>query len=256
MGRVLAGVSIAAPPALAAPGERCWSGVPGAKTCFERRLEFMHRAIVRPVVHAPIQSSEERLGQVQPGAVGGRVAQRDAITALRRCCPGADSARFSQLRDGCSGCPGWRIACRWAAGWPTRGPTLAAGRRAPFPSGDSAAAPRRRGRRVGAAGPGVGACPGCGGRSSAGTEVDRGAANCVRDAGSAGAGRARRSTPPDVDWWDPSAWHRRPRSPPFFRELWIRAGTERAIGLPTQPSFHEEAPDRRRVDVLQAGFAP
>ena len=99
-------------------------------------------------------------------------------------------------------------------------------------------------------------CPGCGGRSSAGTEVDRVAANCARDAGWAVAGRVRRSTPPDVGWWDPSAWHRHPRWPRFFRELGIRAGTERAIGLPTQPGFNEEAPDGRRVDVLQAGFAP
>lgn len=36
-------------------------------------------------------------------------------------------------------------------------------------------------------------------------------------------------------------WFRKSR---LFRELSIRAGTERAIGLPTQPTFQEEAPDR------------
>jgi hypothetical protein len=101
----------------------------------------------------------------------------------------------------------------------------------------------------------VDVCPGCGGRSSAGSAVAGVAANCAHGAESAAAAGAHRSAPPDAGWWGLSAWHRQPRSARFFRELLVGAGAERAIGLPAQTGLDEEATNRRWVDLLQIRFA-
>ena len=77
--------AMAAAPALAAPGEGCRMRVPGTESGFERELELSHGVVVGSVVHTSVECAEERLDQVQPRAVGWRIAQDQPITALRRC---------------------------------------------------------------------------------------------------------------------------------------------------------------------------
>src|SRR4051794_28686394 len=77
----LARVSVvAAAPAFAAPGKRCWSSVPGAETSFDGNLEFVHCQVVHPVIHASVQYPKERLRHVQPRSAEWRVQRHDYVS--------------------------------------------------------------------------------------------------------------------------------------------------------------------------------
>jgi hypothetical protein len=166
---------MASPPPFASPGEWCGICIPCAEPSLECGLDFFHRVVVRPVIHASVQNPEERL---RPSSA---TSPWWACSTARceRSAPALLPRRRLRRRGGCSGCPRRRTACRWEAGLPILGPTAAAGKPERSPCADSAAAPRPRGRHVGAATPRVGACPGYGGKSSAGIAVDRAAANCA-----------------------------------------------------------------------------
>jgi hypothetical protein len=194
----------------------------------------------------------------------GRMTLPDSATILSSACsttPRDRSAQAWQPRrqlqrhGGCSDCPTQRTACRGQADAPALGPTPAAENPGLSPYDDSAAGRKRRGHRGGAAVRGVAACPGSAGKSSVGNAVDGAVASYAHDVGLAATARAHRNTPPDVGWWDPSAWHRRPRCARFFRQLPVGTGAERAIGLPTQASLDKEATDCGWVDLFQARFA-
>lgn len=93
---------VATAPALAAPGERCRIRIPGTESGFECELQLCHGVVVSSVVHTSVECAEERLDQVQPRAIGRRVAQDQPIAALRCGCP---NVHFGGVVGGCSDCP-------------------------------------------------------------------------------------------------------------------------------------------------------
>jgi hypothetical protein len=98
--------TVAKSPALAAPGKGRRLSVPGAKTSFKCSLEFFHGEVIGPVIHAPVESPEERLGEIQPGA------RRWACSTSRHAgnAPAQSPRHRPHRRGGCSGCRARRTA--------------------------------------------------------------------------------------------------------------------------------------------------